>query len=128
MTAPLDQIREEFIARFPCSNIGCDNFGIIAVQIAEDELEPQQCQWCYEHRLPYLEYIEAKVSDAYELGLKEASSNCAHNTAYQLGQQDRDKEIWEGAKKKWHFVDKSFGEPVQAVFLSDLKALLNLKD
>jgi hypothetical protein len=31
-----------------CPNSGCDNNGTIAQQVAYDEWEPEQCQWCDE--------------------------------------------------------------------------------
>jgi hypothetical protein len=32
-----------------CPDRSCDDNGTIAVQIAEDDWEPQQCEWCYRH-------------------------------------------------------------------------------
>lgn len=40
---------KELLISSECPTIGCDNNGTIAVQISEDEWEPQQCEWCY-HR------------------------------------------------------------------------------
>ena len=31
-----------------CPNDGCDNNGTIAHQVAYNEWEPEQCEWCYE--------------------------------------------------------------------------------
>ena len=33
-----------------CHDSRCDNNGTIAVQISEDEWEPQRCQWCDERK------------------------------------------------------------------------------
>lgn len=35
-----------------CPNTGCDHHGTIAVQVGEDEWDPQQCQYCYEVIIP----------------------------------------------------------------------------
>jgi len=38
-----------------CPNSSCDQNGTIANQVAEGEWEPEQCQFCYQVRLPLKE-------------------------------------------------------------------------
>ena len=40
----------ELLKASKCPNSGCDNNGTIAQQVAYDEWEPEQCQWCDEKR------------------------------------------------------------------------------
>lgn len=49
--------RIEFDKIFPCVNSDCDENGIIAEQIGEDEWEPVQCEYCEKVRFPLLEFI-----------------------------------------------------------------------
>lgn len=59
-----------FDEKFPCINTGCGGHGIIAVQIAEDEWEPQQCQYCYEVRMPFKSFLTSYAESILNAALE----------------------------------------------------------
>jgi len=64
--------REKFDRLFPCIQYGCDNNGVVAEQISDNEWEPQQCQYCSEKRLPLIELIFQIELEAKKEGLEMA--------------------------------------------------------
>lgn len=56
LTTTLAKAREEFDEKIPCSR-SCDRNGTVA----NGDSEPEQCQFCYEVRLPARELLESQL-------------------------------------------------------------------
>ena len=54
--------REEFDEKFPCIQGQCDNNGTIRGSNGD----PEQCQYCYEYRLPIKSFIESILQSKQE--------------------------------------------------------------
>ena len=59
--------REEFNKKFPCIQEQCDNNGTIRGSNGD----PEQCQYCYEYRLPIISLIESILQSKQERVLGE---------------------------------------------------------
>jgi hypothetical protein len=58
MTYPSDEtVAEEFDEKFPCIESNCNNNGTITSGNEESGPEPEQCQYCFEYRLPVKQFI-----------------------------------------------------------------------
>ncbi len=58
--------RKEFDAKFPCIETECDNKGTMVRYDREGDAEQQQCQYCYEDRLPIISFIESLLKSKQE--------------------------------------------------------------
>ena len=59
----LDKLREKFNKMFPCKEHNCDSNGNTCCQISEDECEQQQCQNCFENRMPIADWWIAQIAE-----------------------------------------------------------------
>jgi len=57
-----EKILEEFDEKFPCIQGQCDNNGTLR----GSDGDPEQCQYCYEHRLPIKSFIESLLKSKQE--------------------------------------------------------------
>ena len=62
---------KEFDKKFPCVEDGCDNNGTISGYDRDGYREVQQCQWCFEKRLPIKDFISSFLHQSYEQGKRE---------------------------------------------------------
>ena len=60
----LEKRLEKFDEDFPCIQTDCDNNGLIYGYDGNGELEQQQCQYCYENRLPQKSFISTSIAQA----------------------------------------------------------------
>lgn len=68
---------EEFDERFKCIESDCNNNGIRGVFNGED-VEPVQCQFCYEYRFPIKQFLLTAIDEMIkevEKGLPEEASD-----------------------------------------------------
>lgn len=56
---PDPTLEQEISKSIPCIQGGCDQKGTIAVQVGDDDWEPEQCQFCYEVRFPAIKKLLA---------------------------------------------------------------------
>jgi hypothetical protein len=61
-----EQILKEFNEKFTCIDLNCNNNGTIANQISEDEVEAQQCQYCFEVRFPFRNFLSQAIDKTIE--------------------------------------------------------------
>jgi hypothetical protein len=59
----MDKILKEFDEKFPCIQSNCDNNGTLTVGSFEEGAEAEQCQYCFENRLPYKEFLSQKLKE-----------------------------------------------------------------
>jgi hypothetical protein len=69
---PIDEaeLREKVTLAIPCMNLDCDLHGAIPHQVSAEEWEPEQCQYCYEVRLPAIEVVMQLLAQAVTAALK----------------------------------------------------------
>ena len=80
----IQTIIDKFDKEFPCKEFNCDSNGTIANQVSEDEWEPQQCQFCYEVRFPFKQFLKDSLTsmlDEIKRELPKAKSNPLQETA-----------------------------------------------
>ena len=58
--------REEFDNKFPCIETECDNNGTMVGYDRDENAEQQQCQYCFEQRLPTISFIESLLKSKQE--------------------------------------------------------------
>lgn len=54
----IEKILQDFDKQFPCIEQHCNDNGTISTCNQDGDVEPQQCQYCYENRLPIKEFIK----------------------------------------------------------------------
>lgn len=67
MTDFIQKVEEEFAAKLKCINSSCDQRGSIPHQIADDEWEAEQCQFCFEYRFPLQDFIRKTLLEHEKL-------------------------------------------------------------
>ena len=55
---------EEFDEKFPCIETECNNNGSMTGYDREGDAEQQQCQYCFEHRLPQKDFLAETIEQA----------------------------------------------------------------
>jgi len=89
MNKSIEQQVEEIRVAFPCIDSSCDQNGCIPHQVAEEEWEAQQCEFCYKIRFPMLEEAEKILQErdriAREDALKVVKSIAASEKNYWKG-------------------------------------------
>ena len=59
----IETLQAEAREKFPCIAIGCDGNGSIANKISEDDLEQEQCEYCFRFRFPMIAFIAHTVNE-----------------------------------------------------------------
>lgn len=65
---------EQFDKEFPCIQRNCDNNGTLSV-LAGGQLQPEQCQFCYEYRFKFKEFFRSAASSLLTSYLEEIMPN-----------------------------------------------------
>ena len=61
---------ELFDEKFPCIETECNNNGSITGYDREGDAEQQQCQYCFEHRLPQKDFLAESIHQTEQELLK----------------------------------------------------------
>ena len=64
------EILKQFDEKFPCKENECNNNGIMLGYDSDGDIEQQQCQYCFECRLPQKDFIAASIAQV-EQSLKD---------------------------------------------------------
>lgn len=65
-TNSVEELMVEFREKLKCIDTQCDGAGNIPIQVGDIEWEAQQCQYCYEVRLPVFDFLREKLTTLVE--------------------------------------------------------------
>lgn len=94
---PVEALVEAFREKVPCIQSDCDGFGNIPNQVGENEWEAQQCQYCDEVRLPFIEDLRHHAAQLIKIGQERATDYIQKHTEY-ASVQIVDDEVLEAAR------------------------------
>ncbi len=74
ITKAITEREEGFDKEFPCIDPNCDNNGVtwevVAGPYGDPEQERQQCQWCHEHRFPYMHFNHTTITTVLQAAIE----------------------------------------------------------